>query len=196
MSVAASTATTESIGPAARRRLAGFARTLRDNGFKIGLAETRDALGILVSPAARRPSALKPALRALFTATRSDWERFDEIFDAYWRGRGVSRVPTRSAAPAGVATSLRRTIGTPSAPPQGLPDHIERRAGVDGESSADPGGRREGASRAENLAATDIRHIADPDEIAEVHKLAARLAQTMRARLVRREQARRRGRRL
>ena len=27
-----------------RRRLAGFARTLRDNGYRVGLAETRDAL--------------------------------------------------------------------------------------------------------------------------------------------------------
>ena len=34
------------IGPAARRRLAGFARTLRDNGFKVGLAESRDAVPI------------------------------------------------------------------------------------------------------------------------------------------------------
>ncbi len=61
---------------------------------------------------------------------------------------------------------------------------------------ADPSGRREGASRAESLAAADLRHIVDPDEIAKAHALAARLARTMRARLVRREQARRRGRRL
>jgi uncharacterized protein with von Willebrand factor type A (vWA) domain len=196
MAAAASTKPIESIGSAARRRLAGFARTLRDNGFRVGLAETRDALAILTSPAAERPSALKPALRALFAATRSDWERFDDIFDAYWRGRGVRPVPTRSVAPAGVATSLRRMIEPASAPPQGLPDQVERRAGTDGDNAADPSGRREGASRTENLAVTDIRHIADPDEIAKVHALAARLARTMRARLVRREQARRRGRRL
>src|SRR5262249_17884157 len=40
------------------------------------------------------------------------------------------------------------------------------------------------------------RHIVDPDEIAEVHELAARLARIMRARLLRRDKARRRGRRL
>src|SRR5262245_20236350 len=74
---------------AARRRLADFARTLRDNGFKVGLAETGDALAILAGPLAGRPSTLKPAFRALFCATRSDWERFDEIFGAYWQGRGV-----------------------------------------------------------------------------------------------------------
>ncbi len=42
----------------------------------------------------------------------------------------------------------------------------------------------------------DLRHIVDPDEVAATHALAARLARTMRARLVRREQVRRRGRRL
>ena len=55
---AAGTASGESIGFAARRRLAGFARTLRDNGFKVGLAETRDALAVLISPAAARRSSL------------------------------------------------------------------------------------------------------------------------------------------
>src|SRR6201999_4624643 len=57
-------------------------------------------------------------------------------------------------------------------------------------------GRREGATRAENLAKTDLRHITNPADIAETQALAARLARVMRARLVRREQARRRGRRL
>ncbi len=40
--------------PGARRRLAGFARTLRDNGFQVGLAETSDALAVLASPPRRR----------------------------------------------------------------------------------------------------------------------------------------------
>jgi len=71
------------------RRLAGFAHTLRDNGFRVGLAETQDALTILASPAAARVASLKPALRALFCASHSDWQRFDEIFAAYWHGRGM-----------------------------------------------------------------------------------------------------------
>ena len=186
-----------SIGAGARRRLAGFAVTLRDNGFKVGLAETRDALAVLVSTAAARRSSLKPALRALFAATRSDWERFDEIFDAYWGSRGMRRGElTRASPPAAGAAAVRRAAAAPSQPPQELPDQAERRSGAGGESEASPGGRRGGASRAENLAAADIRHIVDPDEMAEVHALAERLARTMRARLHRREQARRRGRRL
>jgi uncharacterized protein len=197
MAVEPISASVESIGAGTRARLAGFAAMLRENGFKVGLAETRDALSILISPAAVRRSSLKPALRALFAATRSDWERFDEIFDAYWSGRGVRRAQVARASPAaGSAAAARRSVASPSQPPQGLPDKVERRSGAEAESGASPGGRRGGASRAENLAAADIRHIIDPDEVAEVHALAARLARTMRARLLRREQARRRGRRL
>ena len=180
-----------------RRRLAGFARTLRDNGFRVGLAETRDALQVLASPAALRPTSLKPALRSLFCATHSDWERFDEIFDAFWQGRDMrqrqilSGIPSLSHAPA-------RKLAEAHVPQEalGLPDRIERRSDGDGETQAEGRGRREGASRVENLAATDLRHIVDPEEIAATHALAARLARVMRARLVRRDQIRRRGRRI
>jgi uncharacterized protein with von Willebrand factor type A (vWA) domain len=181
-----------------RRRLAGFARTLRDNGYRVGLAETRDALQVLASPAALQPTSLKPALRSLFCATHSDWERFDEIFDAFWQGHGMRQrqilagVPSASHAPAG------KKLAEAHVPQEalGLPDRVERKSDGDGETQAEGRGRREGASRVENLAATDLRHIVDPEEIAATHALAARLARVMRARLVRREQIRRRGRRL
>jgi len=187
----------DSIGVGARRRLAGFARTLRDNGFKLGLAETGDALAILASPAATRPTSLKPALRSLFCATHSDWERFDEIFEAYWLGRGMRRVQTLSGSPMQSRAAPQRLSksGTDQGP-SSLPDHVERRDGLDGETPVDGRGRREGASRSENLATVDMRHVVDPDEIARVHALAERLARTMRAKLVRRQQVRRRGRRL
>ncbi|MFL5040656.1 MAG: vWA domain-containing protein [Xanthobacteraceae bacterium] len=185
----------DTIGAGMRRRLAGFVRTLRENGFKLGLTETRDALRILSSPAALRPSSLKPALKSLFCATRSDWERFDEIFDAYWRGRGMRRMATVTGTPTERRASLRR-LATSGAPgPLGAPDHVERREDADSDAAA-KSGRREGASRAELLSAADLRHIVDPDDVTRAHELAARLARTMRARLVRREQVRRRGRRL
>lgn len=183
----------EPLGAPTRRRLAGFARTLRDNGFKVGLTETRDALSILASPAAMRPSALKPAMRALFCATRSDWERFDEIFNAFWHGRGMRRAQTLGGTAAGKA--LSRSIAGPGHSPDrpSLPDQLQRRAG-DGDAAGR--GRREGASTGENLASVDLRHITDPADIERAHALAARLARAMRARLVRRHRHRRRGRRL
>jgi uncharacterized protein len=185
------------LGDAPTRRLAGFARTLRDNGFKVGLAETRDALAILASSAAARAATLKPALRALFCASHSDWQRFDEIFEAYWRGRGMRQRQVLTGTPAATHAPARRLAE--SHVPQdalGLPDRVVRRDAGDDEHPADGRGRREGASRAENLATADLRHIVDPADVAQTHALAARLARTMRARLVRRTQARRRGRRL
>jgi uncharacterized protein with von Willebrand factor type A (vWA) domain len=182
---------------AVSRQLAGFARALRDNGFKVGLAETRDALRILGSHAARRPSSLKPALRCLFCATHSDWERFDAIFDAYWGGHGMRSTQTVSGTPTESRSSLRK-LAEANARQQktGSPDHVERRPEGEGEHPADRSGRREGAARAEVLAKADMRHVVDPDDVAQAHALAARLARAMRARLTRRDRARRRGRRL
>lgn len=176
----------------ARRRLAGFARTLRDNGFYVGLAETADALRVMASPAAAQTGSFKAALRALFCATHSDWEKFDEIFDAYWRGEGMRRRQTV----AGTTAAAPRKLAEAQVPQEaaGQPSRVER--GGDANATIDRSGRREGASRVENLAATDLRHIVDPDEIAQAHALAARLARSMRARLIRRDQIRRRGRRL
>ena len=173
-------------------RLAGFSRTLRDNGFRIGLAETRDAAKLVALPLAAHPSSLRPALRALFCATRSDWERFDAVFDAFWLGRARPR--TRTSSNVGTAAApLAQRGGAGASGRQRAPDHVEG----GGEGMAAGGrARREGASRADNIAAVDLRHVVDPAEVARVNALAQRLARTMRARLVRREQARRRGRRL
>ena len=187
----------EGLGVLMRRKFAGFARTLRDNGFKVGLAETHDGLAILTLPVARRPTALKSALRALFCATHSDWERFDEIFDAYWLGHGRRQVQTLVGATSKSHPPLRRRgdlAGEQAA--TDLPDHVRRGDDSDGDAHSDGRGRREGASRFENLASVDLRHIIDPADIAQANQLAVRLARVMRARLVRRERIRRRGRRL
>src|SRR5262249_56866353 len=126
-----------SIGEAMRRRLSAFARILRDNGFKVGLAETRDALAVLAGPPGTRAAALKPALRALFCATHSDWERFDEIFDAYWQGRHIRQARMLASAPSGGRSRARR-LGEAGAQQgeTGLPDRTERRSDGD----ADPTG--------------------------------------------------------
>ena len=170
---------------------------MRDNGFALGLKETGDALAILASPLASRPATLQPALKALFSATRSDWERFDEIFQAYWLGRGLRRRQMLTGT-ASDGSRPQRRLPSPLAGSDtaGKPDHVERGEGPEGESPADGRGRRGGATRAESLGRIDVRRIADPDEVAEAHELAERLARKMRARLVRRMRARRHGRRL
>jgi uncharacterized protein with von Willebrand factor type A (vWA) domain len=187
MSASALREPAETIGAGLRLRLAGFVRTLRDNGFRVGLAETRDALTIFASPLAASASSLKAALRSLFCATPSDWEKFDEIFDAYWLGCGMRRAQII----AGASETSHRGDAAPGT--RSLADQVARRIS---DADADDGQGRQGASRTDVLNATDLRHIVDPDDVARAHALAQRLARRMRARLVRREQARRRGRRI
>src|SRR5215813_10911946 len=129
MILAESSPFVEKVGGPMRERLAAFARTLRDNGFKVGLAETRDALAILTHSVASRPTSLRPAFRSLFCATHSDWGRFDEIFDAYWLGANMRQALTVSVGAAEAHAPLRRRADR--AGPRGAfgqPDHVERRA--------------------------------------------------------------------
>ena len=189
-------ASEERIGAAVRRRLAGFIATLRQNDFQVGTRDAHDALTLLAGPLGRRSSDLRPAFRALFCGRRSEWERFDDLFDAYWLGRGMKRSVQMPASTGLPSPSLARLM--PGAESTGAPELSAgvQRAGAEASEPQEGRGRREGASRAETLSRTDLRKLADPDEIAEAHKLTARLAKSMRARLTRREKSRRHGPRL
>jgi uncharacterized protein len=184
------------VGFAVRRRVAGFLRTLRGNGFHIGLAEGRDVLAIVANADIARASAARPALKTLLCGCRSDWDRFDDFFDAYWLGRGVkSRVQT---TPSRGPSQPRAADG-----PHGRNDGRQTNLATDVERGHDergleatPDGRREGASRSESLSGVDFRKIADPEAMAQAHALAERLARTMRTRLTRRDRLAARGRRI
>jgi uncharacterized protein len=184
----------EDVGAAIRARLAGFIRTLRDNGFGIGLAEAGDALRVLAAPGFERPSAVKPALRALLCGRRSDWEAFDALFDAFWRGRGVK---SRTAL-AGAGAAAKPSLAAPASQGSGSPGPATDVIRADGDTDVDaaPSGRREGASRTESLTRTDFRKLVAPEALAEAHMLAERLAQRMRVRLTRRARACARGSRI
>jgi uncharacterized protein with von Willebrand factor type A (vWA) domain len=179
-------------------KLAAFLRTLRDSGFAVGLQEGQDAASLMAAGYAEKPGLLRSALKHLFSARKTDWDRFDGLFDAFWLGRRVrSRSMTFGAAKAANSPSLKSLQDKRSEPAPGdaagdqIPsdgdDMPEDRAGE---------GRKEGASRADNLAEIDFRRMADPAQIEQAHEVAARLARTMRTRLTRRDLARRRGYRL
>ncbi len=178
------------------QKLAAFMRTLRDNGFAVGLAEGRDAAALMASRYGSRPGLLRSAFKHLFAARKSDWEKFDGLFDAFWLGKRLrSRSMTTGAAKAANNPSLKSlqdtgdTRGSQSASDQ-VPSADDAPEGRAGE------GRMEGASRAENLAETDFRKLADPDQVEQAHAAAAQLARAMRTRLTRRDLLRRRGYRL
>ncbi|NKN35351.1 VWA domain-containing protein [Agrobacterium sp. a22-2] len=177
-------------------RLAAFLETLRDNAFAVGLSEGRDAELLMVGGYARKPGLLRQAFKQLFSTSRAEWERFDGLFDAFWLGR---RVRSRS-----MVSGSTRPSGSPSL--KTLQDRIAREQGgsvadqvpSSDEAGIDQGGegRMEGASTIESLSSTDFRKLSNPDDVEKAHAIAARLAKAMRARLTRRDIARRRGYRI
>jgi uncharacterized protein with von Willebrand factor type A (vWA) domain len=178
-------------------KLAAFLKTLRDNAFAVGLREGQDAAELMAAGYADRPGLLRSAFKHLFSARKSDWDKFDGLFDAFWLGK---RVRSRS-----LTTGSVKAANSPSL--KSLQDTGQDRSG--GETATDQmpstdeapderrgEGRMEGASRTDNLADIDFRKMADPDQIEQAHAVAARLAKAMRTRLTRRDLARRRGYRL
>ncbi len=178
-------------------KLAAFLRTLREAGFAVGLQEGQDAAALMAEGYAEKPGLLRSALKHLFAARKSDWDRFDGLFDAFWLGKRVrSRSMTKGSAKAANSPSLKNLQDSKSHPPSSgaATDQIPTpdEAGEDRSGEA----RKEGASHAENLTEVDFRAMAAPEQIEQAHEVAARLARTMRTRLTRRDLARRRGYRL
>src|SRR6202035_4052729 len=140
-------------------KLAAFLKTLRDNAFAVGLHEGRDAAAFMAAGYAEKPALLRSAFKHLFSARKSDWEKFDGLFDAFWLGKRVkSRSVTMGSAKAANNPSLKslannrpdqRTAG------DGAMDQVPSAAGADVDRSGQ--GRMEGASRAQNLAEIDFR---------------------------------------
>ncbi len=182
-------------------RVAGFVAHLRDNGIEVGPAETESALRVLSRGAAPTLAEARRRLKILLTGRRGEWERFDDLFEAYWLARG--RVHTRPA-PA-------RRAGAPSRATSNLwgeragetaTDRSSRSGAAGADTSAGEGETDEStrASRAASarhgLGRTDLRHVADPEEMRRAAEIAYRLARALRYRLSRRYRVAPRGARI
>src|SRR3979411_1242523 len=89
-------------------KLAAFLKTLRDNAFAVGLHEGRDAAALMAAGYAEKPVLLRSAFKHLFSARKSDWEKFDGLFDAFWLGKRLtSRSITTGPAKAASSPSLK-----------------------------------------------------------------------------------------
>ena len=168
-------------------RVAGFVAHLRLNDFAVGPGESVAALDLLGDIDGCDPRQVRFGFKSLLAGRKEEWERFDDLFEAYWHGRGRAR--RRPPAPS-------RNPRAPSAPdlwrshlPEFPAGGAERAkpSGAHGEDDDEPRGTgRVVASRRSTLAKTDLRHLADPGELAEAERLAARLARAMRYRICRR----------
>src|SRR6202051_3655955 len=130
-------------------KLAAFLKTLRDNAFAVGLQEGRDAAALMAAGYAEKPGLLRVAFKHLFSARKSDWDRFDGLFDAFWLGKRVrSRSLALGSAQAGNSPSLKNLQDntTERAAGESATDQIPSADEAPGQRAGE--GRMEGASRA------------------------------------------------
>ena len=100
-----------------RRSSPRFCKTLRDNGFAVGPARRPRRGGADGGGLCRKPGLLRSAFKHLFSARKSDWEKFDGLFDAFWLGKRVrSRSVTTGSAKAANSPSLKSLRDNKSEP--------------------------------------------------------------------------------
>ncbi len=179
------------------QRIAGFVAHLRLNHFAVGPAETAAALALAHHIEACDPLQARLGLRTLLAGRQQDWERFDDVFEAYWLGRGIVRSRPSSPATSTAASSRPQLWQRHLPQSEGVQDPLPQIAGTEDQSD-DTSARKARlvASKHQSLTTKDLRHIVDPDELAAAEQLAGRLARAMRYRLSRRFRISNRGRRL
>ena len=177
-------------GPA--DRLAGFMAHLRMNGFKIGVQETGAALSALSAVNAWDETEARIALKAVCTGCVQDFERFDELFAAYWQNLGHERGGTARAK----ETDERRWSSQhQDQTGRGFGRAEQPDGDSDGEAEQDGEGRLTG-SRMRNLMRVDLREMVSSADISQAEAVAERLARAIRDRRSRRHRADRHGPRL
>jgi uncharacterized protein with von Willebrand factor type A (vWA) domain len=175
-------------GQAVSARMAGFIGHLRLNGFPLGPRETEGALEILDHGPELDPGLSRLRLKTALCGRHEDWERFDDLFEAFWFARGRERIQRRKARSDRMENTARPKIWDGILPPDDSAetDPSGARAAGDGEAESDATTGRLIASRQAALARTDLRHIVDAAELAEAEALAVRLAGAIRFNLSRR----------
>ena len=166
-------------------RLSGFVDHLRLNDFSVGPAESVAALDVLERQGIADAQRARRTLKVLLSGRQDEWERFDDLFEAYWFARGRHRYQEPpenkregSRKPAIWSGHLPGSEGSATADQGTRPGEQE----TPGETAAN----RLVATRQENLRKTDLRHVVQPTEMAEAERLAYRLATAMRYRICRR----------
>ena len=166
-------------------RVAGFVAHLRLNDFAVGPAETAAAIDSLGHVDPVDPRNVRLGLKTLLASRPDEWDRFDDLFEAYWHARGRTRHEASASGATVLTTRPRLWRDHLPLPEDGKGSGPLAKRDTEGSDEVDGSGRIV-ASRREALMQTDLRHIVDRDEMAEAEKLAADLARAMRYRLSRR----------
>ena len=162
-------------------RLSGFPGFLRANGFAVGGADAVPVLHTAQRVGVLDPHILRWSLQALLCGRRDEWQRFDELFDAWFLpANRWQRAQRRETATDGMSGDR--------------PDSAARDPGA--ADDGDDHDRRTTASRQDVLTTTDFRELTRREHVLDIEALMRRFARQLKHLRLRREARADRGRRL
>lgn len=178
-------------------RVVAFTAHLRLNGWQLGTAEARSALQYVARSEPLHLPRLRQGLKVLLASRKSEWDRFDELFESFWLTRGCIRQRPPATTSPDAWTSGGTTAGSSGAAAlwarhldgDGAGRDAGGGQGTDNGESESSGARDIiglAASARSNIERTDLRHLAAPEEIGRAERIAYRLAWAMRYRRSRR----------
>jgi uncharacterized protein with von Willebrand factor type A (vWA) domain len=156
-----------------------FCRFARGQGLSAGVKETLDSLAAVRLAGMSERNTLPLVLRAVVCSSKDEWDRFDDIFRAFWNAADVpapKAPPTRHGRRSRGATGERRAGGAERP--------IVTGTGT-GPAEGDDGRAIVGASAMERLRRTDFSLVPQQD-LEALARLSLRLFRRMALRLSRR----------
>lgn len=172
---------TQTLEQRAAARLTGFPGFLRANGFALGGGDALPALQAAQRVGVLDPQILRWSLQALLCGRRDEWQRFPELFDAWFLPANRWQRPARRDADDGTLSG-------------DVPD------GPAGADAADDDGEevrpRQAASRQEVLSSTDFAALTEREHALDIEALMRRFARQLKHIRLRREASARSRRRL
>jgi uncharacterized protein with von Willebrand factor type A (vWA) domain len=180
-------------------RIAGFVDHLRLNGYVAGPSETVAVLDMLAHETLPPIGTVRRRMKTMLAGSRDEWERFDDLFEAYWVAAGRERTAFRDEARSSVRRPPKqerlwqRHLEQANTATGGETPQIESEG--DDAVAGDASGRLVASHHGVNRK-TDFKNIIDPEEIRAAEELAFRLASAMRYRLSRRYRHDPRGQRI
>lgn len=180
-------------------RMAGFIAHLQGNGYSVGVSETINLVSALRYVDLSSHEAVQLASKSVCSKSANQYERFDELFEAYWLNGGHEKraLKTLDSSQA-THPSVRSAYGNgkqtaASADQAGPLDEVDTEQGGDASHTG------EGsliASRSRNLEKVDLRELMTPETLQQAERIAKQLAEAIRDRRSRRHRVANRGQRL
>lgn len=181
-------------GPGAR--VIGFMDHLRQNGLRLGVAETSLALEALCQVDAARPDDARAALKAVCTGCFDEAGRFDALFDSYWMNGGKVRQKTMPSLPRKPSPDVHSSRSAQGEQASGTGQAQAPDDGQSGGAFESDGTGKLIATEVANLMKKDLRDVVQPEDIAAAEAVARRLGAALRDRRSRRRVSAQKGDRL